>query len=78
MLDLLMVNRTQRYQSWTFNLRENTYKPYSKPDNQTVYTNVNSNHLPSTTREFAKSSSKRLLELSYNKETFKESNTTLE
>ena len=54
----------------TFNLHKNTYKPYRKPDNQSVYINVNSNHPPTIIRELPKSIGKRLSELLCNKEIF--------
>ena len=54
----------------TFNLHKNTYKPYRKPDNQSVYINVNSNHPPTIIRELPKSIGKRLSELLRNKEIF--------
>ena len=54
----------------TLNLRNNTYEPYRKPDNHPVYINENSNHPKTILRELPKSISKRLSELSSNKEIF--------
>ena len=64
--DLKIVN----FLDVTINLHKNTYEPYSKPDNQPVYINVNSNYPPTTIRELPKSIRKRLSKLSCNKEIF--------
>ena len=54
----------------TLNLRNNTYEPYRKPDSHPVYINKNSNHPKTILRELPKSISKRLSDLSSNKEIF--------
>lgn len=54
----------------TFNLHQNTYEPYRKPDNYPVCINVNSNHPPTTRLKLSKSIGKRLSELSGIKEVF--------
>ena len=51
-------------------LRNNTYEPYRKPNNHLVYINKNSNHPKTILREFSKSISKRLSDLSSNKKIF--------
>ena len=54
----------------TLNLCDNTYEPYRKPDNHPVYINKNSNHPQTVLRELPKSISKKLSEMSSNKEIF--------
>ena len=55
----------------TLNSRNNTYELLCrKPDNHPVYINKNSNHPKTILRELPKSVSKRLSELSSNKEIF--------
>ena len=51
-------------------LRNNTYEPYMKPDNHLAYINKNSNHFKTILRKLPKSISKRLSELSFNKDIF--------
>ena len=53
-----------------FDLRKDTYLPYSKPDNSPVYINNCSNHPPTVIKQLPKSISKRLSDLSSNKEIF--------
>ena len=48
----------------TFNLMNNTYKPYRKPNDQLFYINKHSNHPPSVLRQLPKSISKRISEIS--------------
>ena len=55
----------------TLNLRNNNYEPYRKPDNHPVYINKNSNHPKTILRKLPKSISKKLSEMSSNKEIFK-------
>ena len=62
--------KTVNFPDVTFRLHKNTYKLYRKPNNQSVYINVNLNHSPTTKRELPESIGKRLLELSPNKEMF--------
>ena len=54
----------------TLNLRNNTYEQYRKPDNWPVYISKNSNHPKAILRELPKAISKRLSDLSSNKEIF--------
>ena len=54
----------------TLDLRNNTYEPYRKPDNHPVDINKNSNHPKTILRELPISISKRLSDLSSNKEIF--------
>ena len=56
-----------------FDLINDIYKPYRKPNDNPVYINKNSNHPPTVLRQLAKSVSKRISETSSNEETFKES-----
>ena len=45
----------------TFNLENNTYRPYKKPNNKLIYTGVSSNHPPKIKKQFTKIISDRLL-----------------
>ena len=54
----------------TLDLRNNSDEPYRKPDNHLIYINKNSNHPKTILTELPKSISKRLSELSSNKEVF--------
>ena len=53
-----------------FNLNDQTYKPYRKPNNDPVYTNKHSNHPPDIINKVAKALSKRLTSISCNKDVF--------
>ena len=54
----------------TLDLRNNNYEPRRKPGNHPVYINKNSNDPKPILRELPKSISKRLSDLSSNKEIF--------
>ena len=60
--------RIVNYLDVTFDWRKSTYPPYRKPDNLPVYINSCSNHLPTVIKQLPKSISKRLSDLSSNKE----------
>ena len=57
----------------TFDLTNNSYKPYRKPDNEPLYINHSSNHPPHILRELPKSINKRINTLSCDKQTFEQS-----
>ena len=57
----------------TFDLTNNSYKPYRKPDNEPLYINHSSNHPPHILRELPKSINKRINTLSCEKQTFEQS-----
>ena len=57
----------------TFDLINDIYRPYRKPNDTPVYINKNSNDPPTVLRQLAKSVSKRISETSSNEEIFKES-----
>ena len=57
----------------TFDLINDIYTPYRKPNDSPVHINKNSNHPPTVLRQLAKSVSKRILETSSNEQIFKES-----
>ena len=61
---------TVNYLDVTFDLQKGTYLPYRKPDNPPVYINSCSNHPPTVIKQLPKSISKRLSDLSSNKEIF--------
>ena len=55
-----------------FNLTNNTYEPYRKPNNEPVYININSNHPPNILKELPRSINKRISEISCNERIFNE------
>ena len=55
-----------------FDLRNNLYKPYRKPDNEPLYVNKNSNHPPSVLKQIPKGIARRLSEISSSEEIFKQ------
>ena len=57
----------------TFDLINDIYRPYRKPNDSPVYINKNSNHSPTVLRQLAKSVSKRISETSSNEQIFNES-----
>lgn len=54
----------------TFDLTNDTYSPYRKPNDEPLYINRMSNHPPSILRQLPSSINKRINNLSCNKETF--------
>ena len=54
----------------SFDLNNNTYKPFNKPNNPTRYINVLSNHPPSIIKQLPKSIEQRINNNSCNKEIF--------
>ena len=54
----------------TFNLTNETYQPYSKPNGQPVYINVHSNHPPNIIKRIPKMISDRMNKISSNKTIF--------
>ena len=53
-----------------FNLMEQTYQPYRKPNNEPVYIKIQSNHPPNIIADIPKAISKRLTNISCNKNVF--------
>ena len=53
-----------------FNLNKQTYEPYRKPNNEPVYINIQSNHPPNIIADIPKAISKRLTNISCNKNVF--------
>ena len=64
---------TVNFLDTTFDLINNTYKPYQKPNDEPLHINKHSNHPPIVLRQFPKSISKRISEISSNEEIFKQS-----
>ena len=54
----------------TFNLINGTYKPYKKPNDDIVYINANSNHPPNIIKQLPNNISKRISDISSNREIF--------
>ena len=60
------------YLDVTLNLNDGSYRPYKKPNEETNYIHVNSDHPPSILKQLPKSIEKRLSSLSSSKEIFEE------
>ena len=60
------------YLDVTFNLNDGSYQPYRKPDDETHYTYIQSDHPPSITKQLPRSIEKRLPQLSSSKDIFYE------
>ena len=60
------------YLDVTFNLNDETYKPYTKPNNKIKYIHKNSNHPPRVIRQIQLSIESRLSTRSFNEEIFQE------
>ena len=56
----------------TFNLKDGTYKPYTKPNNEITYVHKDSNHPPSTIRQIPLSIEPGLSTLLFNEKLFQE------
>ena len=65
--------RVANFLDTTFDLINDIYKPYRRPNDSPVYINKYSNHPPTVLRQLAKSLSKRISETSSNEQIFKES-----
>ena len=55
--------RTVNFLDTTFDLLNNTYKPYRKPNDEPLYINKHSNHPPAVLRQLPKSIRKRISEI---------------
>ena len=53
-----------------FNLNEQSYEPYTYPNNEPLYINIQSNHPPNIIADIPKAISKRLTNISCNKNVF--------
>ena len=56
-----------------FDLKNNVFRPYKKPNNNRLYVNVKSNHPPSVLKQIPIGVGKRLSEVSSSEEVFKQS-----
>ena len=54
----------------TLNLKDGTYYPYRKPNNETLYVNTNSNHPPTIIKHLPSAIGRRISDISSNKELF--------
>ena len=61
------------YLDVTLNLNDGSYRPYRKPNEETNYIHINSDHPPSIIKEIPRSIEKRLSILSSSKDIFQES-----
>ena len=60
------------YLDVTFNLNDGSYRPYPKPNDETHYFHIQSDHPPSITKELPRSIEKRLSQLLSSKDIFYE------
>ena len=60
------------YLDVTFNLNDGSYRPYRKPNDETHYIHIQSDHPPSITKQLPRSIKKRLSQLSSSKDIFYE------
>ena len=60
------------YLDVTFNLIDGSYRPYRKPNDETHYIHIQSDHPPSITKQRPRSIEKRLSQLSSSKDIFYE------
>ena len=58
------------YLDVTFNLNDGSYRPYRKPNDETHYIHIQSDHPPSITKQLPRSIEKRLSQLSSSKDIF--------
>ena len=61
-----------------FDLINNTYQPYRKPNSETVYINKQSNHPPNILKDLPKAINKRITDISCNQDIFDTAKTTYE
>ena len=64
--------KTVNYLDFMLNLNDGSYRPYKKPNEETNYIHVNSDHPSSILKQLAKSIEKQLSSLSLSKEIFEE------
>ena len=60
------------YLDVTFNLEDGSYRPYRKPNDETHYIHIHSDHPTSITKQLPRSIEKRLSQLSSSKDIFYE------
>ena len=60
--------KTVNYLDFTLNLNDGSYRPYKKPNEETNYIHVSSDHPSSILKQLAKSIEKQLSSLSLSKE----------
>jgi hypothetical protein len=69
-IEILCNLKIVNYLDTTLNLNDGTYRPYKKPNDETVYIDANSNHPPNIIKQLPISIETRLKNLSSNKEIF--------
>ena len=62
---------TSQYLDVEFDLKNNAYRPYKKPNNETLYINKLSNHPPAVIKQVPKSVARRLSDISSSVDEFK-------
>lgn len=72
-LEIVCNLKVVNYLDVTFDLTNDTYKPYRKPNDETIYINAKSNHPPNIIKQLPISIEKRLSTLSNNQTIFNNS-----
>ena len=72
-IEILTMLKIVDFLDVTFNLSENSYKPYKKPNDKLLYINTESNHPPEILKHIPISINKRLNQNSSNEKIFNES-----
>ena len=65
-----ICHQTVNFLDLTFNLHEQSYKPYRKPNNDPLFINSHSNHPPSIIKQIPLSVNKRISQLSSDQNAF--------
>ena len=68
-----IINHLMNFLDVTFNLKEENYHPYRKPNNNPLYIDSRSNHPPNIIKQLPKSINSRLSSLSSDEKSFKTS-----
>ena len=72
-IDIRVMLKIVDFLDVTFNLKENSYKPYKKPNDKLLYINTESNHPPNIIKQIPININKRLNQNSSSKKVFNKS-----
>ena len=77
-IEIKITHKVLDFLDITFNLSNGTYKPYRKPNDNLLYVNTSSNHLPQIIKQLPTSTAKRLSKNSSRTEIFYSANVEYE
>ena len=77
-ITIKMNLKTVDFHDVRFDLVNNTYQPYRKPNNEPIYINKRSNHPPNILKELPKAINKRISDISCNENVFNNAKITYE